>query len=47
MQIADHVPSAKITFPSTSANWENVVKIGVQNALKWSEEGWSGVIGVS
>lgn len=36
---------AKITFPTTSDNWKAVIDIGVKNALKWSEEAWSGIMG--
>lgn len=39
--------SAKITFPAVPANWQSVIKIGVQNGIRLSEDGWSGVIGVS
>lgn len=38
--------SAKLTFPATADNWKTVMQIGVDNALKWSGEGWSGVISV-
>lgn len=39
--------AAKITFPPSADNWQKVVEIGVQNAIKWSKEAWSGIVGTS
>ncbi|KAG8796923.1 hypothetical protein FRC17_007910, partial [Serendipita sp. 399] len=38
--------AAKITFTPCADNWKKVIEIGIQNAVKWSEETWSGVIGM-
>lgn len=46
MKIAKIIYRAKLTFPATPENWQTVVDIGVKNGLKWSEEAWSGIIGV-
>ncbi|KAG8839697.1 hypothetical protein FRC18_008417 [Serendipita sp. 400] len=37
--------AAKITFTPSADNWKKVIEIGIKNGVKWSEEGWSGVIG--
>ncbi|PVF98323.1 FAD-binding domain-containing protein [Serendipita vermifera] len=38
---------AKITYPASADNWKKVVEIGVNNAAKWADEAWGGVIGTS